>query len=134
LKRATLLDCWLYWFLHAHEYEADTLRKLFPQQPIRLATDTIATIAEITENKTMYDAREKAKRDELWRINAAHDAGLLEGERKGKLEGEIKLIRTLQGLLGMTPSDDHQLRAMTLPQLEALTAELQDKLRNRTSL
>ncbi len=138
LKTASLLECWLYWFLHAHEYEADVLRKLFPQPPIRQATDTIATIAEMTEDKTMYDAREKEKRDRIWLANIARDEaidardqGLREGRLEGKLEGEIKLIRTLQGLLGPDTTKEAELRALTLPQLEALTTELQEKLRNR---
>jgi len=59
-----MLDCWLFWFLHAHEYEADALLKLFPQQAIRQATQTIVNIAQVTEDKVMYDVREKAIRDQ----------------------------------------------------------------------
>ena len=42
LKTANLLDCWLFWFLHAHEYEADALLKLVPQQ----VNNAIARIEE----------------------------------------------------------------------------------------
>ena len=53
----------------------------------------------------MYDAREKAIRDRKWELNGAFREGQregqgVEGEIKGKAEGEIKLIRTLQGILG----------------------------------
>jgi len=77
----------------------------------------------------MYDAREKAIRDRQWQLNAA----VREGEIKGKIEGEIKLIRTLQGILCVPPSEEHDLRGMTLEQLEALTSSLQEKLRGRPS-
>jgi len=145
LKTANLLDCWLFWFLHAHEYEADALLKLFPQQAIRQATLTIVNIAQVTEDKVMYDAREKAIRDRQWAMNAAHREGVLEGELKGeikgkikgkiegKVEGEIKLIRTLQTILCMPVSEEQELRALDLARLELLTNNLQDQLRNRKS-
>src|SRR5208282_3499839 len=34
LRSAGMLDCWLFWFLHAHEYEPEALLTLFPQQAI----------------------------------------------------------------------------------------------------
>ena len=105
----------------------------------------------------MYDAREKAIRDQQWAMNAAHHQGVLEGELRGKIEGkiegeiegeikgeikgkikgeiegEIKLIRTLQTILCIPASEDQELRALDLAQLELLTNHLQDQLRNRTS-
>ena len=67
----------------------------FRSRPIRQATQTIVTTAEVTEDKTMYDAREKAIRDYQWAMNSARDEGeikgKIEGEIKGKIEGEIKI-------------------------------------------
>ena len=71
LATASMLDCWLYWLLHAHEYESDELLSLFPQKAIQQATQTITQIALVTEDKAMYDAREKAIRDQQWAINAS---------------------------------------------------------------
>jgi len=71
------LDCWLYWLLHAHEYEQTTLLELLPQPAIRQATETLARIAQIGEDKAMYDAREKAIRDRKWEPNAAYRQGEL---------------------------------------------------------
>src|SRR5208282_3731306 len=100
LRSASTLDCWLYWLLHAHEYEPAALLELLPQPAIRQATETLARIAEISEDKAMYDAREKAIRDRKWELNAAFREGKREGEVKGevkgKIEGKIELIRTLQ--------------------------------------
>jgi predicted transposase/invertase (TIGR01784 family) len=119
-----MLACWLYWLLHAHEYEPAALLKLLPQNEIRQATETLARIAQISEDKAMYDAREKAIRDRNWELNAAF--------RQGKREGKIELIRTLQGILCAPVSEEQDLRAMTLEELEAMTGSLQEKLRNRT--
>ena len=45
------------------EYEPDELLRLFPQAAFQQATRTITQIAQKTEDKAMYDAREKAIRD-----------------------------------------------------------------------
>jgi predicted transposase YdaD len=92
----------------------------------------------------MYDRREKAIRDHNWMLNAARQEGLEEGEIKGRIEGKIEgriegriegkieMVRMLQGLLYMPVSDEKELSAMGLEQLDALTAGLQEKLRGRT--
>ena len=117
-------DCWLYWLLHAHEYEPAALLELLPQPAIRQATETLARIAQISEDKAMYDAREKAIRDRKWELNGAF--------REGKIEGKIETIQALQGILSVPVSEEQELRTLTLEQLQALASSLQEKLRNRT--
>jgi hypothetical protein len=46
-------------------------------------------------------------------------------------QGEIKLIHTLEGILNLPLSDEHNLRAMQLEQLESMTSSLQERLRRR---
>ena len=127
LASASLLDCWLYWLLHAHEYEPAELLKLFPQEAIREATQTITQIAQVTEDKAMYDSREKAIRDQQWALNASRREGMIEG----KIEGEIKMIRMFQELLGLPVSTDSELEGKTLEELQTHTTDLQNRLRNR---
>jgi hypothetical protein len=43
-----LLDRWLYWLLHAHQYDAQTLGSLFSQPEFQKATDSIDRIAKKT--------------------------------------------------------------------------------------
>ena len=139
LVMASMRDRWLYWFLHAHEYEPEALLALFPESEMQLATITLARITEITEDKKMYDAREKALRDQQWALNAAHREGEIEGEIKGKIEGkiegemkgEIKLIRTLEGILGLALSSVEDLQKLDLEALQMLTSNLQERARNR---
>ena len=133
LATASMRDRWLFWFLHAHEYEPEALLKLFPEAAIQLATKTITRIAEITEDKTMYDAREKALRDQQWALNAAHREGERQGEIKGEIHGEIKLIRTLEGILGLPLSKIEDLQKLDLEALQKLTSTIQDLIRNRSS-
>jgi hypothetical protein len=136
LRSAGTLDCWLYWLLHAHEYEPGALLDLLPQPAIRRATETIARIAQISEDKVMYDARERAIRDRKWELNAAfregESKGKLEGEIEGEIKGEIRSVRMLQGLLQIPISEEQELHTLTLEQLQTLTSSLQEQLRNRS--
>lgn len=138
---ASTLDRWLYWLLHAHEHTEEELMSLFPEVEFQQATQTLVTIKEITEDKQMYDATEKARRDRQWALDAklaegelkGKIEGKLEGKIEGKLEGKIELIRTLEGLLGRVPSDESQLKTQKLEELETIVTELQSHLRGRIS-
>ena len=105
------------------------LMSLFPEVEFQQATQTLVTIKEITEDKQMYDATEKARRDRQWALNAK----LAEGKIEGKIEGEIKLIRTLEGLLGRLPTEESQLKTQKLEELQKIATELQAQLRSRIS-
>jgi predicted transposase YdaD len=130
----------LYWLLHAHQYDAKELGSLFPQPEFQKATDSIDRIAKKTEDKAMYDTREKAIRDQQWILNAARREGREEGEIKGREEGkikgreegEIKLIQTLQEILGGPVSDAAVFQGRSLEQLRAMTEELRKKIQRRT--
>ena len=124
LETASLLDHWLFWLLHAHQYDAKELGSLFPQPEFQRATDSIDRIAKKTEDKAMYDTREKAIRDQQWILNAAR--------REGREEGEIKLIQTLQEILGGPVSDAAVFQGRSLEQLRAMTEELRKKFQRRT--
>ena len=143
LADASLLEVWLFWLLHAHEYEPEELLRLFPQAAIQLATQTIVRIAEITEDKTMYDAREKAIRDQQWALNASFREGeikgeikgeingQIKGEIKGQIKGEIKLIQTLQEILQESIVATSDLEGKSLEELQALTVDLRTRIAKR---
>jgi hypothetical protein len=57
---------------------------------IRQATETLARIAQITEDKAMYEAREKAIRDRKSELNSAF--------REGEIKAKIETIQMLQGI------------------------------------
>ena len=95
----------------------------------------------------MYDTREKAIRDQQWIMNAARrearEEGLQEGREvgrqegrevgreEGREEGEIKLIRTLQEILGGPVGDTVAFQGRSLEQLRAMTEELRNKIQRR---
>jgi hypothetical protein len=51
--------------------------------------------------------------------------------KKGRLEGEIHLIQTLQEILGLPISDASTLEDQSLEQLQAITVELRRQFRDR---
>ena len=128
LETASLLDRWLYWLLHAHQYDAQTLGSLFSQPEFQKATESIDRIAKKTEDKAMYDTREKAIRDQQWILNAARREGREEGREEGELFGKVRM---LQSLLSLAQSTDEELQPKSRTELETIATELQAQLRKR---
>ena len=135
LASGDMLGQWLYWLRHAKDYEPEGLPAAFPQPAIRRASETLIRIAQISEDKAMYDRRERAIRDRQWELDSAEGKSKArrvdKGKVEGKIEGKIDTIRMLQGLLYLPLSDEQELRAMGLEQLELLASGLQEKLRSR---
>jgi predicted transposase/invertase (TIGR01784 family) len=131
LESAPTLQRWLYWLIHAEKYEPERLFELFPEAAFQLASTQLIAISEESEDKKMYDAREKAIRDHEWAVTVARDEGKVEGKIEGKIEGEIKTIRILQNLLGLPATNETDLAECSLAELQAITTDLQRKFKNR---
>ncbi len=133
LAGLNLLTSWLYWLRHAQEYEPARLEELLPQPGLRQATDALRRISERTEDKAMYDAREKKLRDERWIKACTFDegvaAGVLLGREEGKLQGKIAILQEML-LLPFSPSDE--LDKLSALELGELVATLQTQLRTRS--
>lgn len=99
LSQASLLDCWLFWMIHAQDYDEAALNRLFSQDPIRQATRVIQKISEMTEDKAMYDSREKANRDRQWlqeaMVQAQED---LAKAKEGLAQAKEDLAQAKEGL------------------------------------
>ncbi len=127
LASTSHLNRWLYWFLNADRYDAETLKRLFPYEDIAQASSALIEISQKTEEKQMYDAREKAYRDHQWAINVARR----EGEAEGEARGEIKIIRLLQQILMLPQSSESDLTQKPLEELQQLAADLQTQVQSR---
>ncbi|MCY2985678.1 MAG: hypothetical protein NTY15_18795 [Planctomycetota bacterium] len=92
------------------------------------ATSEIQRIHEITEEKEMYDSREKAILDYESNLIHAREEGEGIGVERGQLIGRIQL---LQELLGGTVLSTEELTAFSLEQLSSTMKNLQTKLRLR---
>ncbi len=59
------------------------------------------------------------------------DQYMKKGRQEGRQEGEIQLIQTLQEILGIPTSDASSFQDLGLEQLQAITAELRQQVRDR---
>lgn len=57
--------------------------------------------------------------------------GRQEGKQEGLKEGQIQLIQTLQEILGLPLSDASTFQDRSLDQLQAITSELRQQVRER---
>jgi predicted transposase/invertase (TIGR01784 family) len=144
ITSAGKLHQWVFLLRNAQDYDEARLRELLPGIDFDQAIGTIATISAKSEDRQMYDQREKALRDYEWGLSSAreegHEKGLQEGleqgleqglERglaKGRQEGKIQM---LQELLGDPILGDAELLGRTPEELENLLSILQQRLRDR---
>jgi flagellar biosynthesis/type III secretory pathway protein FliH len=119
---------------------------LLPGLAFLRATKELGDIQTITEEKAMYDSREKAILDYESNLNEARELGreqgLEEGREKGREEGleqgeaigiEKGRIQLLQELLGGPALSKQELSVMSLEELQTTTKSLQSKLRDRNA-
>jgi len=144
LNQATEVQRWVYLLRHAKDYETERLRELFPEPEYQLVIDTLEEINMRTDYKDIYEAREKARLDEIWRITAAERRGMAKGREEGRQEGreegreegrqEGKLagrVQTYQEMLMESVSSDEELQLLTAEELSSMLLELQRRLRER---
>ena len=128
LSQASELEQWCYWIKHSHEHSEEELRELLPGLAFLQATQELEAIREITEERQMYDSREKAALD--------LQSGLIDAREEGREEGlelgEIKLIRTLQEILGEPVTNESDLMSHSLEKLQAISADLRNRLLRRS--
>ena len=145
ISRASKIEQWSFFLLFADQYEPDRLRELLPAVEFQQAISAIEQIAQKTEDRIMYDQRDKAQRDYQWAIEGAHSEGLEEGlERgleqgleQGRNEGLVEgvgkgviagKIQVLQQLLGETETSSMESISKTVEELSSQLADLQARL------
>ena len=142
--------------MFADRYEPERLRELLPGVEFQRAIAVIEAIAAKTEDRLMYDQREKAQRDYQWALDGAREegreagrqegreAGRQEGREAGRQEGREEgreegleigslagKIQLLQQLLGEESSPTESLLEYSTGELSAFLVDLQQRLRSR---
>lgn len=132
ISEATSIEQWAFFFLFADRYEPERLRKLLPGVEFQRAITVIEAIAAKTEDRVMYDQREKAQRDYQWALDGARQEGRQEGREEGLEVGSLAgKIQLLQQLLGEESSSTESLLERPMDELSTLLAVLQQRLRSR---
>ena len=128
--QSSVLEQWCYWIKYSSEHTAEELRELLPGLAFLRATKELGDIQTITEEKAMYDSREKAILDYESNLIDAREEGREEGEAIGMEKGRIQL---LQELLDGPSISQQELNIMSLEELQSTTKSLQSKLRERNA-
>ena len=79
LHGSSVLAQWAYWIKNSSEHTVEELRELLPGLESLRATFELGAIREITREKQMYDAREKASLD--------IQSNLMDAKQEGRQEG-----------------------------------------------
>ncbi|GIW97373.1 MAG: hypothetical protein KatS3mg111_0706 [Pirellulaceae bacterium] len=154
IRNASKIEQWVFFLRFAQDYSAERLRELLPGIDFDQAIHTIEIIAAQTEDRQMYEQREKAIRDLKWALAGAREEGRAEGREEGRAEGREEgraegreegervglkkgelagKIRLLQELLGEVPTQLEDLRETPIERLESMQERLQRRLRERRS-
>jgi predicted transposase/invertase (TIGR01784 family) len=142
VRSASVLEQWAYWIKNSSEHTVEELQELLPGLEFLRATGELNAIREITEEKQMYDAREKASLDIQSNLIDARQEGREEGREEGRQEGieigdkrgKLKAsIQIYEGLLGDSVTSESILNSRSTAELESMVANLQKRLRDRTS-
>jgi predicted transposase/invertase (TIGR01784 family) len=146
VRSASVLEQWAYWIKNSSEHTVEELQELLPGLEFLRATGELNAIREITEEKQMYDAREKASLDIQSNLIDARQEGREEGREEGRQEGieigeqrgdqrgKLKAsIQIYEGLLGDSVTSESILNSRSTEELESMVANLQKRLRDRTT-
>jgi hypothetical protein len=125
-------DQWMYFFRRANGSSVDELLDRLPDPVFERAVGVLEMISRTPDQRRHYDARLKWELDENTRIQTAFEEGEIKGREEGREEGEIKLIQTLQEILGGPVSDAAVFQGRSLEQLRVMTEELRKKIQRRT--
>ena len=134
ITQSSVLEQWCYWIKYSSEHTAEELQALLPGLAFLRATKELDDIQTITEEKAMYDSREKAILDYESSLIDARQEGEAIGIEKGEAIGiEKGRIQLLQELLGGPALSTVELNAMSLEELTSTVMRLQTKLRERNA-
>jgi hypothetical protein len=88
-------------------------------------------LAQTDEEHERYEARRKAQFDYRTGLKVARQEGLMEGELKGRTEGEINRIHFCERLLRRTESPSEKLATLSLEQLSHIARQLEEEVQKR---
>ena len=125
------VEQWLDFLRTAAVRTPEELNDRLPDPVFVEATGVLEMIARTPTERELYEDRLKAERDEWARRAGAIEESREEGREAGLIEGQAKLVATLQQLLGDSASPPEGLVPLGMERLLAMEAELKDRLRTR---
>jgi len=126
--RSNLRSTIEFWVKFVERASLSKIRDLLPGLEFLRATGELNAIREITKEKQMYDATEKASLDIESNLIDPKQEGIEIGEQRGKLIGSVQVY---EGLLGGSSSSDDDLSKRSTEELSTMVVLLQKRLRDR---
>ncbi|HMC64499.1 MAG TPA: Rpn family recombination-promoting nuclease/putative transposase [Gemmataceae bacterium] len=120
---ASPLDRWLFFLRHAELLDAEALPAVLTGPAIQRAVKELRMITQNDRERELYEAREKQRRDEVSRLNAA--------KRAGYKDGLVERVQMCQRILQQNPSPDAELQKLSVDDLKALAARLEQELASK---
>jgi predicted transposase/invertase (TIGR01784 family) len=115
------VEAWLYFFRRADEMTMQDIEQRFNSPAFTEAAQVLDMIQRTPQQRSQYELRLKAQRDERARIQQAR----AEGEARGEASGIIKALREVLGIKSTS------LENLPLEKLTAIASDLQRQVRER---
>jgi len=144
LESAIDIERWAFFFSNAQDYDSSQLRRLLPANEFQSAIEVVESIAGKSEDRTMYDQREKAHRDYQWLLEGTRQQGVEKGREEGREEGLesgheaglengmlVGKIQLLRELLKLPAGHVDELSNADISELNQILTQLQHQLRTR---
>jgi predicted transposase/invertase (TIGR01784 family) len=146
------LSQWVFWLKYAEGYSAQDLKQILPEPAFAKATDELGQIRDQTQEKAMYDQRQKAIRDRAYELKMAiaegkeqgialgeergEQRGIALGEQRGIALGEqrgkvLGTLNTLEELLGLQVTSSEMAQSLSDDALKSKADSLRSQLRDR---
>lgn len=129
ISQATAMEQWAFFLKQADQCDAEALRTLLPGPAFTKATGVLEMVSRTPDLRAAHDSRVKAEWDRFSELEDARVEGREEGQAKGELIGQIKL---LQRLLKEPVAEKSGLNALSDEKLTQLVDELQQRLQARS--
>ena len=115
------VEAWLYFFRRADEMTTEEIGERFQSPAFSEAAKVLDMIQRTPQQRSQYELRLKAQRDERARMQYAVEQARADGEARGR-------IQTLRDILGL---EALSLDGLSLDELTAMANDLQQQLRDR---
>ena len=127
------VEAWLYFFRRADEMTTEDIEQRFNSPAFTEAAQVLDMIQRTPEQRSQYELRLKAQRDDCAKLQQARAEGKAEGKAEGRAEGKaegeaVGIIKALQQVLGI---ESTPLAELSLEQLTAMANDLQRQVRER---
>ena len=131
------VEAWLYFFRQADEMTTEDIEQRFNSPAFTEAAQVLEMIQRTPQQRSQYELRLKAQRDDRAKLHQARLEGKAEGKAEGEAIGEARgeergrLVGQIEILSGLLKEQVKPLNDLSVEELALIADELQSQLRER---